>query len=122
MTSMPSLGNVISITAFGQRIIILNSLKAAIDLLDKKGAIYSDRPVLPMAGKLLGYDQTLILAPYGHSFRNQRRFLHKYLGSRNNFAKIKPFHDLIESEIRVFLQRMIQTPANADEHAHKYVL
>lgn len=36
----------------GTDLIILNSYEAATDLLDKRGAIYSDRPVLTMLGEL----------------------------------------------------------------------
>jgi hypothetical protein len=32
---------------FGQVIIVLNSVKATKNLLDKRGEIYSDRPVIP---------------------------------------------------------------------------
>jgi hypothetical protein len=36
----------------GQPIIILNSLKACEDLLEKRSAIYSGRPVLQFAGEM----------------------------------------------------------------------
>lgn len=39
-------------SAFGRPIIVLNSRKAINDLLENKSGIYSDRPVLPMAGEL----------------------------------------------------------------------
>ena len=32
--------------AFGQGILLLNSHKATVDLLDRRGGIYSDRPAL----------------------------------------------------------------------------
>lgn len=40
------------LTVLGQPILILNTQEAAIDLLDKKSAIYSDRPYLAMAGEM----------------------------------------------------------------------
>ena len=39
-------GDIISLHVFGKVIIILNTTKAAKDLLDKRGDIYSDRPVI----------------------------------------------------------------------------
>jgi hypothetical protein len=39
----------------GQPIIILNSLKACEDLLEKRSAIYSGRPVLQFAGEMYAY-------------------------------------------------------------------
>jgi hypothetical protein len=44
---MSSPGDVLSFHVFGQVIIVLNSVKATKDLLEKRGEIYSDRPVIP---------------------------------------------------------------------------
>lgn len=41
-------GDILSFRLFGQVIIVLNTAKAAKDLLEKRGAIYSDRPVFPL--------------------------------------------------------------------------
>ncbi|THH04250.1 hypothetical protein EW146_g10227 [Bondarzewia mesenterica] len=41
-------GDIIYIRAFGNSVIVLNSAKAADDLLDKRGAIYSSRPMRTM--------------------------------------------------------------------------
>jgi hypothetical protein len=40
-------GDVLSFHVFGQVIIVLNSVKATKDLLEKRGEIYSDRPAIP---------------------------------------------------------------------------
>ena len=98
---------------------MLNSLEAAVDLFDKKNAIYSDRPVTPMAGELMGWSQALILSPYGDRFRDIRRFLHRYLGSRGQFEKIAPFHELIETETRRFLARLLSSPEHYVDHFRK---
>jgi hypothetical protein len=47
-----AIGGVMSLSVFGHTLIILNSTKAAFDLLDKRSSIYSDRPHLVMAGDL----------------------------------------------------------------------
>lgn len=49
------LGPVSSVCVLGQPIIILNSLKACEDLLEKRSAIYSGRPVLQFAGEMYAY-------------------------------------------------------------------
>ena len=41
-------GDVLSFHVFGKVIVILNSIKTAKDLLESRGDIYSDRPVMPM--------------------------------------------------------------------------
>lgn len=41
-------GDIISLTALGQVIVVLNSAEVATDLLVKKSSIYFDRPEIPM--------------------------------------------------------------------------
>jgi hypothetical protein len=42
------------LNAGGQPLLFINSHKAAVDLLEKRGQIYSDRPAFTMCGELLG--------------------------------------------------------------------
>lgn len=49
---------------FGTDLVVLNSYEAATDLLDKRGIIYSDRPVLTMLGELY-VPSTLLSAEVG---------------------------------------------------------
>ena len=86
------------------------------DLLEKKSAVSSDRPVLLMAGKLMGWDQSLVLSPYGERFRDIRKFLHKYIGSRGQLEKMERFHGLIEYHTRRFLERLSRQPEHFVEH------
>jgi len=41
-------GDVLSFHVFGTVIVVLNSLKANKDLLERRADIYSDRPVIPI--------------------------------------------------------------------------
>jgi hypothetical protein len=41
-------GDVIHYNVLGQSFIVLNSHQAAVDLFDKRGAIYSGRPQFPL--------------------------------------------------------------------------
>ena len=45
-------GDINHISIFGQHIVILNSIEACTDLLEKRSAKYSDRPRLPMINEL----------------------------------------------------------------------
>jgi hypothetical protein len=42
------IGDVMHLQVLGKSMIVLDTLQAAVDLLDKKGSIYSDRPPLPL--------------------------------------------------------------------------
>ena len=46
------LGPIMHLSVIGKPMIVLSSREAISDLLEKKNAIYSDRPVVPMAGEL----------------------------------------------------------------------
>lgn len=43
-------GPISSISIFGQHIVIINEMKLAFEMLDKKSSLFSDRPVLQFAG------------------------------------------------------------------------
>ena len=50
-------GDVVYLEVLGKPMLILNSMDAVNDLLDKRGDIYSCRPTLTMGGELVGFDQ-----------------------------------------------------------------
>ena len=50
-------GHLVGLSALGNKILVLNSHKAINDLLDKRGGIYSDRPVFTAGGELMGMDK-----------------------------------------------------------------
>ena len=111
-------GGILSVRLFGRPVIIVNSV-AILDELDKKGALYSDRPVLEMAGELVGHSQSVILIGYGARFRTYRKYLSRYIGSHK---AIQEHHPLIERECRRFLKRLITNPDDLMPHLRKYVL
>ncbi|PPR02448.1 hypothetical protein CVT24_001997 [Panaeolus cyanescens] len=106
-------GDICSVTVLGQPLIILNSAQAAIDMLDKKSAIYSDRPVLQMGGELVGWKNTLVLLPYGDRFRRYRRLFYRLIGTH---ASVKRFHPSSELEARAFLRRLVVSPEQLANH------
>ena len=48
----PCAGELVYLNIFGQGILFVNTYEAAVDLLEKRGAIYSDKPKMVMAGEL----------------------------------------------------------------------
>ncbi|KAG6332027.1 hypothetical protein ID866_7060 [Astraeus odoratus] len=106
-------GDVTHVQVFGRHIIFLNSVKAAVDMLDKKGFKYSDRPVLPMAGELLGNKFSLPLLPYGDRFRETRKQFHRVIGTR---AAVGAYYDVETSHMRKFLKRVLADPEGLSTH------
>ncbi|THH15990.1 hypothetical protein EW146_g4568 [Bondarzewia mesenterica] len=101
-----SAGNLVHVSVLGQPIIIISNVKAAVDLLEKKSGIYSDRPHFQMAD-LTGWNEVLICTDYGNGCRLQRKLLHRVIGSR---IHMQNFHGLIENEIHAFTQRLLNAP------------
>ncbi|THH21540.1 hypothetical protein EW146_g50 [Bondarzewia mesenterica] len=66
-------GDIMSVNALGQTIVIANSSKVARDLLDKRGTIYSDRPLIPILD-MMGFDVfNLSMRRYSEEWRLGRR-------------------------------------------------
>jgi len=58
-------GPILYLSLAGQPIIVLNSKKAAIDLLEHRASNYSSRPRFVVAGEYLNGGCNMILAGYG---------------------------------------------------------
>ncbi|KAF8508457.1 cytochrome P450 [Hysterangium stoloniferum] len=64
----------------GNSLLYVNSTEMAYELFDKRSAIYSDRPTIPMAD-LVGWSWAVSLMPYGGRWRQHRYVLHRKLNS-----------------------------------------
>ncbi|KAJ7882000.1 cytochrome P450 [Mycena olivaceomarginata] len=89
----------------GRSMIILDSHQAAVDLLDKKGAIYSDRPKFELY-ELLGWTSSLTFLQYGEKFNKHRQMHQTYL-SRSKTEDFKPIQT---QEARTLVQHLIESP------------
>jgi hypothetical protein len=115
---MKELGDIMYLNVLQQPILVVSSAKIAIDLLEKRGAIYSDRPLYTLAGEMAGYNQVLTLLPYGPDSRLQRKILHKYLGTRQEIDKFVP---LLELENHWLLRRVLDEPDGLVEFLRLFV-
>ncbi|KAH9927106.1 cytochrome P450 [Epithele typhae] len=106
-------GDICSVSMLGNTYVILNSSKHAFALLDKKSAIYSSRPTIPMGGELVGWNRTLVLLPYGNNFREYRRLIFQLIGSRKNMERFQP---IVDNATRDFVLDLAQTPEKLVKH------
>ncbi|KAF7354037.1 Cytochrome P450 [Mycena venus] len=100
-------GEISSLIVFGQTMIIVNSTKVAEDLLDVRGANFSDRPVIQMGGELCGFNNVLALSQYGDRVRKERKLLHQLFGTQAAMAQFTP---LLSEEIDQFLRNIAKNP------------
>ena len=102
-------GGVTYINVLGQEMVILNSSKAAVDLLDKRSVIYSDRPIVVMGGEIVGWNRSLALTQYGPRFRDYRKYMSKLIGTRAGMERFTP---LQERETAKFVARVMADPGS----------
>ncbi|KAJ7798112.1 cytochrome P450 [Mycena olivaceomarginata] len=98
-------GDISSVSVFGQQLTIINGVQVAMDILDKKSVLCSDRPVVTMGGELIGWKNTLVFVPYGPRFRNYRKLAHSLFGSTRTMAS--------------FLKRLLSKPEELQDQIRK---
>ncbi len=108
-------GPICSVNLMGQPMIIVNS-SSIIEELDKKGATYSNRPRLEIAGELMEHSNTVVLLQHNARFRNFRRHIAKLMGTGNAIVK---YHRMIEGEMRRHLKRVLVHPEELEESLRK---
>ncbi|KAH9925312.1 cytochrome P450 [Fomitopsis serialis] len=105
-------GPVMHISIVSSPIIVLSSREAISDLLEKRSLMYSDRPVVPMAGELAGMEQFTALAPYGQRHREGRKLILSAVSTR----KTPGLHIIEESKTADFISRLARSPSELRSH------
>ncbi|KDR66544.1 hypothetical protein GALMADRAFT_259056 [Galerina marginata CBS 339.88] len=100
--------DVIHLTAAGNDLIIINSFKAAIDLLEKRSSIYSSRPRFTMVTELMGWEWFIPGMPYGEPWRERRRAFAKYFHAGNTTV----YQSSQTEFVRKMLPRLLTNPAD----------
>ncbi|KAF9015058.1 cytochrome P450 [Cyathus striatus] len=75
-------GDIIYMNMFGTDTIVLNSLKAASDLLEKRSGSYADRPDMVMANELMEWDWDFAHMRYSEWWRRHRKVFHQHFQPR----------------------------------------
>ncbi|KAF8063986.1 cytochrome P450 [Lyophyllum atratum] len=98
-------GDVLHFSIFGRPMIVLNSVNAAIELLDKRSANYSDRPKFPIY-ETMGMHDCLVFVRYGNDFRMYRKMLREYFSKEKSRA-----HQRIQArEARILAEKVLAQP------------
>ncbi|KAH9937827.1 cytochrome P450 [Epithele typhae] len=109
-------GDVVHLDVLGQPMIILGSHEAAVDLLEKRSANYSDRSPSPMVQIQRWFSGTLTVQGYGPWWRRHRRAMHQYFNP-NAVAQYAASQKL---EAHRFARRLIDTPEDFLHHIRHY--
>ncbi|KZS90971.1 cytochrome P450 [Sistotremastrum niveocremeum HHB9708] len=112
-------GDIFYLNTLGQSLVILNSYQTGLDLLLKRGAIYSDRPGL-YAQRLIrssgGWGFALTLDTYGENFHIKRRFINQTF----NPTATRKSLGVMYTNIRLFLQSLLREPTKFHSYHKMY--
>ncbi|KJA17541.1 hypothetical protein HYPSUDRAFT_206134 [Hypholoma sublateritium FD-334 SS-4] len=99
-------GDVIYLEVLGAPIVVLNTYQACVDLLEKRSDIYSDRPRNVVGNKIMGWDKSVVTAPYGELWKRYRRIAAQSLRKE----AVPQFYPGQEREIARFLGSLLTRP------------
>ncbi|KAF9552265.1 cytochrome P450 [Agrocybe pediades] len=108
-------GKIISLRVPRRTLIILNSAKAAVDLLEKRSSVYSDRPSSDVMS-LMGFVSNLVFFPYGENFRRHRRLLNEYFHQK----KCISYQGVQEQEAHRLIHSLEASPEKFEDHLNRY--
>lgn len=108
--------DIVSITTLGHTTVFLNSAQAIQDLFVSRGAIYSDRPDMPMLIDLMGWDWTFALMRYGQKWKEHRRIFHEQFN--NTISEHRQIQIPAALEL---LQLLNKSPDRFLDHLEHYV-
>ncbi|KAF7348414.1 O-methylsterigmatocystin oxidoreductase [Mycena sanguinolenta] len=104
-------GDVVHLQVFGNHILILNSAKAATELLEKRAILYSDRPTIPMV-PLSGAEWMLLLMQHGDRWREHKRIFHQYFRRE----AIPAYRPIQLRKIQDLLRGLLSAPEDFEAH------
>jgi len=105
-----------SVTVMGQTLVIINDVKLAYELMEKRSSFTSSRPKQYFAGEMLGWENSLAFSPYSSRFRVMRKKVAKILGSQ---VAASHFNSLQEVEVGHLLLHILDSPENIMEHIRR---
>ncbi|KAF8637282.1 hypothetical protein AX17_002921 [Amanita inopinata Kibby_2008] len=109
-------GPVVFFRIFRRKIVVLNTIKSAIDLLESRSYQYSDRPQAWMYKELIGRKLAVFNISSQHPrFKVYRRLLHSGLNAR----AIQTYHALIQEETDKLLSNLAEAPQDFIAHLRR---
>ncbi|KAJ7618765.1 cytochrome P450 [Roridomyces roridus] len=103
--------DIIHLNLAGTSIIVLSSLEATDNLMEKRSAIYSDRPPMPML-YMMGFEYLLIFMKYGEMWKTQRRLLNHHL----SVSATQNVHPLERKAAHALIRRLLHNPEAFLDH------
>ncbi|KAG7094942.1 hypothetical protein E1B28_005744 [Marasmius oreades] len=107
------LGPIFHLNIAGQNIVVLGSHKSASDLLDRRSAIYSERPRNIVAGKLITGGMVFAFESHNAFWKRMRR------AAQEALTNVKRYCHIQEREAYILCHQMLQKPDYWDDHLRR---
>ena len=101
----------------GKVLVAINDVDIALELLEKKSKISSDRPSMTFSGDMVGWSKAPTHMNYGDRLLIHRKQIHQVIGTKSGVSR---FSSLQEIEIRRFLLNILVDPAKLFQGIHLY--
>ncbi|KAI0371168.1 cytochrome P450 [Pilatotrama ljubarskyi] len=98
--------DIIRLNALGVNLVVANSMEVARELLDKRSAIYSDRPRMVMLNELCGFGRAMGFSPYNAFWKESRKMARQQFHS----TPVKRFRPVEVRSTHRFLLGLLQNP------------
>ncbi|KAJ3498533.1 hypothetical protein NMY22_g19595 [Coprinellus aureogranulatus] len=99
-------GDLVYYSYFGNKILILNSYDAMVDLYEKRGDIYSSRSRRTMVQDILGFGFMLTTMPDDERWKMHRHLFHRYFGNQER----KTYNAAQIAHIHSYLRNLLENP------------
>ncbi|RDW60579.1 putative o-methylsterigmatocystin oxidoreductase [Coleophoma cylindrospora] len=109
--------DVLYFNTLGQPIVVLNSVDACVDLLDKRGGNYSDRPRFVLL-ELLGWGMTLTWLRWGPKMQQHR----KVLQSPFTKSRVAQYMKIQLKQTHQLIKGMVKNPSDWDLEIRRLAL
>ncbi|KAK7060436.1 hypothetical protein VNI00_001201 [Paramarasmius palmivorus] len=103
----------IHFTVKGRQVVVVNEVKHAIELLEKRSKNYSNRPTFPMMD-LIGRQDNVGFQPYGSQLRLSRRLIHESL-------RIGRWEDILDDESSTLLDGIRVSPDSYEQLLAQFI-
>ncbi|KAF8258894.1 cytochrome P450, partial [Lactarius quietus] len=109
-------GEMMYVSALGQGVLVINSQRVAVDLLEKRSNIYSDRCHLISAGDFATRNLPLSMTPYGDLWRRFRRV------AVEGFSKsiVHRFYPIQGREALMLALALIKSPSEPEKPLQRH--
>ncbi|TFK38145.1 cytochrome P450 [Crucibulum laeve] len=98
--------DIIHLNLAGTPMIVLNSRKATHELLERRSAIYSDRPRFRMLNDLMGFGWEFSFIPYGKAWKDRRKLFTQELQPPKSML----YRPRTLQAARTLLERLLEKP------------